>query len=38
MATMKALGQLRSADTVRQTRGLAPRESHETPEPVGAPS
>ena len=34
-ATIKALSQLRSAETIRQTRGLPPREAR---EPAGVTS
>src|SRR5881296_723344 len=37
-ATIKALSQLRSAETVRQTRGLPPREPREAREPAGVAS
>ncbi len=37
-ATIKALSLLRSAETVRQTRGLPPREPREAREPAGVAS
>jgi small subunit ribosomal protein S5 len=37
-ATIKALSQLRSAETVRQMRGLPPREPREGREPAGVAS